>query len=141
MIQGYLLVGSFLNTFYKTWSILPLIGIPSFKLAKFLVPKLTAVTFNEFTVKDSFAFAKEIVHQDSNIFTINLDVDSNFTNVPLKETISICTNLLFNNVDVMEGLNMSEFENLLSLATKESHFMFDNILCKLKDGVATRSPL
>ena len=46
--------------------ILSAIGTPSYKLAKFLVPKLSSVTFNEFTVKDSFAFAEEIVHQDSN---------------------------------------------------------------------------
>ena len=47
----------------------------------------------------------------------SLDVDSFFTNIPLKETINVCTNLLYNNVDVMEGINKSEFENPLSLAT------------------------
>ena len=45
--------------------ILSAIGTPSYKLAKFLVPKLSSITFNEFTVKGSFAFAEEIVHQDS----------------------------------------------------------------------------
>ena len=35
------------------------IGTPCYKLAKFLVPKLSPTTFNEFTVKDSFAFAEE----------------------------------------------------------------------------------
>ena len=73
------------------------IGTPSYKLAKFLVPKLSSVTFNEFTVKDSFAFAEEIVHQDSKLSMGSLDVDSLFTNIPLEETINICTNLLYNN--------------------------------------------
>ena len=56
--------------------ILSAIGTPSYKLAKFLVPKLSSITFNEFTVKDSFAFAEEIVHQDSKLFMGSLDVDS-----------------------------------------------------------------
>ena len=58
----------------------------------------------------------------------SLDVDSLFTNIPLKETINICTNLLYKNVDVTGGINKSEFENLLSLATQESYFMFNDIL-------------
>ena len=56
--------------------ILSATGTPSYKLAKFLVPKLSSVTFNAFTVKDSFAFAEEIVHQDSKLFMGSLDVDS-----------------------------------------------------------------
>ena len=121
--------------------ILSAIGTPSYKLAKFLVPKLSSVTFNEFTVKNSFAFAEEIVHQDSKLFMGSLDVDSLFTNIPLEKTINICTNLLYNNEDVLEGINKSEFKNLLSLATQESYFIFNDVLYKQKDGVAMRSPL
>ena len=117
--------------------ILSAIRTPSYKLVKFSVPKLSS----EFTVKDSFAFAEEIVHQDGKLFMGSLDVDSLFTNMPLEETINICTNLLYNNVDVIEDINKSEFENLLSLATGESYFMWNNILYKQKDGVAMGSPL
>ena len=117
------------------------IGTPSYKLAKFLVPKLSSITFNEFTVKDSFAFAEEIVHQDGKPFMGSLDFDSVFTNIPLKETMNICTNLLYKNVNVIEGINKSEFENLLSLATKESYFMFNDILYKQKDDAAMGLPL
>ena len=117
--------------------ILSAIGTPSYKL----VPKLSSVTFNEFTVKDSFAFAEEIVHQDSKLFMDSLDVDSLFTNIPLEETINICTNLLYNNKDVIEGINKSEFKNLLSLATQESYFIFNDVLYKQKYGVAMGSPL
>ena len=121
--------------------ILSAIGTPSYKLAKFLVPKLSSITFNEFTVKDSFAFAEEIVHQDSKLFMGSLDVDSLFTNIPLEETINICTNLLYNNEDVIEGINKSEFKNLLSLATQESYFIFNHVLYKQQDGLAMGSPL
>ena len=100
------------------------IGTPSYKLAKLLVPKLSSITFNEFTVKGSFAFAEEIVHKDGKLFMGSLDADSLFTNIPLEKTINICTNLLYNNVDVTERIKKSEFENFLSLATQESYFMF-----------------
>ena len=106
------------------------IGTPSYKLAKFLVAKLSSITFNEFTVKDSFAFAEEILRQDGKLFMGSLDIDSLFTNIPLKETSNICTNLLYNNVNVIEDINKSESENLLSLATQESHFMVNDILYK-----------
>ena len=74
---------------------------------------LSSITFNEFIAKDSFAFAKEIVHQDAKLFMGSFDVDSLFTNITVKETIN--ANLLCNNVDVTEGINKFEFENLLKL--------------------------
>ena len=67
----------------------------------------------------------------------SLDVESLFTNIPLEETINICTNLLYN----IEGINKSEFKNLLSLATQESYFIFNDVLYKQKDSVAMGSPL
>ena len=54
----------------------------------------------------------------------SLGDDSLFTNIPLEEAINICTNLLYNNEDIIEGINKSEFKNLLSLATQESYFIF-----------------
>ena len=122
-------------------AILFAIGIPSYKLAKFLVPKLSSIRFNEFTVADSFAFSEEIVHQDSKLFMGTFDVDSLFTNIPLTDTIKVCTNLLCNNVDVIKGMNKSEFDNLLSLTTHDSYFTFNNILYKQKDGMAMGSSL
>ena len=87
------------------------------------------------------AFAEEIVHLDSKLSIGSLDVDSLFTNIPLEETINICTNLLYNNEDVIEGINKSEFKNLLSLATQESYFIFNHVLYKQQDGLAMGSPL
>ena len=121
--------------------ILSAINTPTYKLAKFLVPILKSLTSNEHTVKDSFAFAEEIVEQDSECFMGSLDVDSLFTNIPLEETIDICTNTLFENMEKVEGLSKIEFKELLSLATKESYFIFNGQLYKQVDGVAMGSPL
>ena len=93
--------------------------------------KLSSITFNEFTVKDSFAFGKDIVHHCTSLFT----------KIPLEKTINICTNLLDNNEDVTESINKFKFKNLLSLATQESYFIFHDILYKQKDGMAMGSHL
>ena len=47
--------------------ILLVIGTPTYKLAKFLVPTLSDITQNQFNVKDSFTFVGEIVTQDSDL--------------------------------------------------------------------------
>ena len=70
-----------------------------------------------------------------------LDIDSLFTNIPFEETTEIRTNNLFKNSDIVHGLKKREFKDLLSLATKESYFMFNNILYKQIEGVAMGSPL
>ena len=62
-------------------------------------------TSNEFTVKDTFCFAKEIVEQDSSLVMSDLYVDSLFTNITLDETIDICTNTIYSEQYVIEGIN------------------------------------
>ena len=37
----------------------------------------------------------------------NLNFDSLFTNISLEETLNICTNLNYNNEDVIKGINKS----------------------------------
>ena len=82
-------------------------GTASCRLANSLVPKISSITFNECTVKDSFAFDIEVVYQDSTLFMGSLDVDSLITNIVLKKNINICINLHYNKVDVIEGINKS----------------------------------
>ena len=45
--------------------ILSAINMPGCNLAKLLIPILEPLTHNEFTIKDSFSFAKEITFYDS----------------------------------------------------------------------------
>ena len=95
----------------------------------------------EFTVKDCFHFAEEIVNQQHNLFIGSLDVDSLFTYIPSEETIEICTNELCKESETIEDLSKTEFKELLSLATKDSHFIFHGTLYKQINGVAMGSPL
>ena len=117
------------------------IGTPTYKLAKFLLPFLTPLTQNEYTVTDSFRFAEEICKQDPNLYMASLDVDSLFTNIPLDETIDICIDSLYKDDENTPKIPKDVFCNLLTVATKESFFMFNNKFYKQIDGVAIRSPL
>ena len=71
----------------KFWPILPAICTPVNKLAKFLVPILSPLTVNDYTVKNSFSFPEEVANFDHNFFMESLDVESLFTNIPIDETI------------------------------------------------------
>ena len=68
--------------------ILSAVNTFGYNLPQVLIPILKPLTHNEFTVKDSFSFAKEITNYDSSLFMASLDVESLYTNIPLKETIN-----------------------------------------------------
>ena len=102
---------------------------------------LKPFTSNQYTAKDSFSFADDVSKQDSSLYMSSLDVDSLFTNIPLKETVKICSNLLFRDEPIVDGLAKDDFEKLLTLATKESLILFNGIYYQQIDGVAMGSPL
>ena len=108
--------------------ILSALETPTYNLAKFLVSTL-------------FQLAEEKCEQDPKLSMDSLDVYSLFTIIPLDETIDICINQLFENTDTVEGFTKSELKQLLSLATKESYFIFNGLLYKQIDGAAMDSPL
>ena len=54
-------------------SILSAIKIPSYDIAKHLVPLLEPITTNKFTIKNIFEFAKEIIKKDYGLFKVSLD--------------------------------------------------------------------
>ena len=93
---------------------------------------------NEFTLKDSFEFAKDIINQNSGCFMASLDVDSLFTNVPLDE---ICIDELFKSEMTVCVLNKKETFEMLSLTLKESIILLDNKYYSQIDGFAMGSPL
>ena len=53
----------------------------------------------------------------------SLDVDSLFTNIPLEETIEICTNELFKETETAEGLNKLSLNNFC-LRLLRIHILF-----------------
>ena len=110
-------------------------------LAKYLNPILSPLTTNEFTVKNFFDFAEEVVNYNHNRYMASFDVESLSTNIPLEETFKNCVNDLFCTDFYSGKLSRKDLYDLLKIATTESFFIFDNKLYKQIDGVAMGSPL
>ena len=121
--------------------ILSAINTPSYKISKFLTPLLSNLTKNEFVSKDSFEFARAVRNQNPDLYMASFDIDSLFTNVPLDETIDICVKKLFGRKRKFEGFTKEQFKKLLSLAVKNSCFLFNGQYYEQVDGVAMGSPL
>ena len=130
-----------INNTHKFRPILSAINTPVYKLAKYLVPILSPLTVNDYTAKDSFTSAKEVINFEHNLFMASLDVELLFTNIPIDETSKNAVGNLFSSNMYRRTLSASELYYLLKLATSDSSFIFDNIIYKQIDGVAMGSPL
>ena len=115
------------NNTPKFRPILSAINTPTYSLAKYLNPILSPLTTNEFTVKNSFDFAEEVVNYDHNLYMASLYIKSLFTNIPLKETIKNCVDDLFCHNFYSIKLSRKNLYELLKLATTESSFIFDKL--------------
>ena len=106
--------------------ILSAIGTRTYNVAKFLVPILKPLITNNYMLKDTFEFSCDILNQNANLFmAASLGVDSFVTNIPLDETINIIIEKLFSENETVHNLNKDQFKCVLTLATKESYFLFD----------------
>ena len=129
------------NGFPKLRPTLSAINTSTYKWAKFYVPLLKPCTSNNYIVKHSFDFAKDITQQSSKLFMASLDEDYLFTNVPLDETIETYVNKLSTSNQTVSGLNKQQVLEILSLTTKENVILFDQKYYSQIDGVAISSPL
>ena len=98
--------GNGLPSFY---SILTTVDTLTYKLAKFLLKFLTPLATNEYIVIDSFHFAEEICHQESNFHMSSLDIGSLFKNIPLEETIDISVDNLYNDNENPSNIPKHDF--------------------------------
>ena len=119
------------------------IGTFNYNLAKFLVPIISPITINEHTIENSSKFVDELLANDlpQNFVMASFDVESLFTNVPLKETTDIIVNKLMNGDYNTHGLDKIRLKKLLEIATSESIFTFDDQLFSQIDGVCMGSCL
>ena len=69
--------------------ILAAIGTPTYNLAKFCDQLLKPLTSNDYVIKDSFSFTKEVLDFDGSCFVASFDIKSLFTNIPLTETLNL----------------------------------------------------
>ena len=118
-------------------------GTPTYKLAKFLVPLLSPLTENQYTVKNSSQFVSDLrnVRLGSNSVLASFDIESLFTNIPVRETIDICISSLFAGRDTFSGIAKGIFRSMLELSVLNSYFLFDGVLFQQRDGVGMGLPL
>ena len=96
-------------------TIVSAIHTPTYKLAKFILPILKSFSSNEYTVRTHLLLMRKLLNMILTFFLKgSQDFDSLFTNVPLKETIHISANTLFENIERVEGLSKIEFKQDLS---------------------------
>ena len=95
-------------------------------------------------INDSFYFAEMIqqlkVNSNDSILC-SFDICSLFTNVPLAETIEICTKTLYDGHLPTPVIPKHVFIELMKTATTSVEFSFNNIMYRQIDGVAMGSPL
>ena len=102
-----------------------------YNLAKFLVPVLKSLSSSYSTVKDSSAFAVEIVEQDFEFLIGSLDVDSLFINIPLQETIDICANTHSENTEKVEVYQKQNLGNFYIMVQKNPiSFLIESSISK-----------
>ena len=95
--------------------ILSAIGTPTYKLAKFFVPLLVPLTYNQYTIKDSFSFCEELKHFTTNLTMASFDVESLFTDIPLQETINLSVQKLFEDKHYIGSLSKDSFREMLTV--------------------------
>ena len=90
---------------------------------------------------DTFSIVRDI--QDVPMygkFLVSFDVESLFTNIPLEECIDLAVKyILEGNPDIK--LSDTELRDLFSVATAQTHFLFNGSFYDQIDGVARGSPL
>ena len=117
-------------------------GTATYALAKFLVPLLSPITVNEFTIKNSYEFAEDVknLKLSKDMVMASFDIESLFTNIPVRETIDIAMNSLFSQCTDIMGIPYKLFRSML-VSVSNSFFLFNKTLYKQLDGVGMGLPL
>ena len=124
--------------------ILAMLGFPQHATTKWLAYLLEPVLkkYRQHVVKDSFDFTESIRQYQApeSVHICSFDINSLFTNVPLDETVRICTTQLYHSDIEAPKLPEKSFFKLIEKVTKGVEFSV-GAMDKQKDGVAMGSPL
>ena len=99
------------------------IGASNYKLTKFLRKLLNPIIPSQHCATDSLSFCKEIQEAiEFNKFMISHDICNFFTNIPLKETIKLAVNLLFEKRPEIR-ITRKQLAKLFEYTTSRTHFL------------------
>ena len=121
--------------------ILLAIKTSTYNLAKFCNQLLKLLRGNDYTIKDSFSVANEVLDFYASCFMESFDIKSLFSNIPLTEKLNLCVQNLYRSQRHVNNLTKSSFYKLLKITMFESLFIFDRKFYDQSDSVAMSSPL
>ena len=117
------------------------IGTYNHHIFKFLIALLDPIIPTFHWKKDSFTCCEEIRKVSAtNRILISHDVWSLFTSIPLKKTIDIAINLLFEH-NPGSNIAKDELKKLFEFTTSGTYFLFQGMFYDQTDGSAMGSPV
>ena len=113
----------------------------NYRLAKYLGNLLQPYLPSSYSISDTFSFVQELNTIDpSNRCMVSCDVANVFTNIPLKESIDLAASYITEGNTKLICSN-AELVKTFSIATSQTHFLFNGKVFDQIDGVAMSSPL
>ena len=113
----------------------------NYRLAKYLCNLLQPHLPSTYSISDTFSFVQKLNTIDlSNKFMVSFDVASLFTNIPLKESIDLAVSYITQGNTKLK-FSKPELIKMFSIATSQTHFLFNGKVFDQIDGVAMGSPL
>ena len=117
------------------------IGAYNYNLAKYLCELLHPAIPSDYCVTDSFTFVQDLKKMKlKDKYLVSFDVENLFTNIPLKETVDLAVDLVFEH---HSNIKMSKIQmrKLFVFATSHTHFIYNGQYYDQINGVQMGSPL
>ena len=118
------------------------IGSTHYNVGKYITKLLNPLTQNEYSLKDTDDASerikktpKELIRNEEHTL-ISLDAASLFTNVPLRKTINIILEHVYNQKLIKTTLSKKVLKKLILDTCQKTAFTFNNIIHEQKDGVS-----
>ena len=135
------------KTGYPLRPIISTIGSYQYQLSKYLAKAIRdARPQAPSYIKDSFEFVKKIkeivLEKNKTYIKCSFDVESLYTNVPVKEAIEITLDYMYKPRKLIDvPFDREQMQILLNLSITDAPFRFQNKIYKQIDGVAMGNPL
>ena len=123
------------------------IGSTHYGVGKFITRLLNPLTQNDYSLKDSFETAERIranipdALYDEGYVLVSFDVKSLFTNVPLKKTIDVILDRVYNQRLINTKLKKRTLKKLILDTCNKTAFLANGIIYEQIDGVSMGASL
>ena len=120
--------------------------IVHYQVGKYLSELFNPLTYNEYTIKDSFDAVTRIKNIPQELFDqgyrfVSFDVVSLFTNEPLQKSINIILKQVYVEKVINTTMRKITMRKLIKDTCKKTDFVFDNEIYEQIDGISMGSPL